>query len=487
MSKSQTLEPADVKRVAEAAGDTGRKPTGEPVEMAATSGPPKLDKLPFFDMLKALQARDWEDRMVYLYRQDKNIIKEDPKDSNYIDRVPHAFDEAYVKDKFGGGRFLAILKNTRINGAERKYSFLVEGEPIITQGEVQISKGKAGAGGGNPEMTMLLEQMNTLISRVVTMAQDKGGSDGDAVTKVIETMQKATDGVLQVQRQAFERQMGSPTGSPMTDKFMEAMIARMAAGEQDSMKKLLEMMAVVKQLQGGGEAKPGLLGIVGELKGLAEAARELGVKIGGEGGGVEGAMDWKTALAASLPQALGAVSGWVNDFIASYRERNRVLAQQIEAMRRTGQALPAAQTSAPPPAAPAAVATSALPANFAAAPAAAASAPASQAQVIEFPEPGGDQVQVDFSFVAGLVRRSFDAGDHGATTAVMLKRLFADSFGQFKQYLNDESKLKTVCAMEPQLAAILQEEDFPQFSSEFIEEMNRKEGEEEPGPEAPPA
>jgi hypothetical protein len=115
-------EPKDVQRVAASEG-AGRKEGGEPVEMAATSGPKKLDRLPFFEMLAAMDPRDWEDRMVYLYRQDKNIIKEDPKDANYIDRITHAFDEAWVKAKHGGGRFLAILKNTRINGAERKFSF----------------------------------------------------------------------------------------------------------------------------------------------------------------------------------------------------------------------------------------------------------------------------------------------------------------------------------------------------------------------------
>ncbi len=68
-------------------------------------------------MLAALTEREWEDRMVYLYRQDKNIIKEDPKDNNYIERITHSLDEDHVKKEHGGGRFLAILKNTRINGA----------------------------------------------------------------------------------------------------------------------------------------------------------------------------------------------------------------------------------------------------------------------------------------------------------------------------------------------------------------------------------
>src|SRR5260221_4534661 len=104
-------EPADVKRVAAAEGVTVTKVTNEPVVLAPTAGPKALDKLPFFEMLGRMTEREWEDRMVYLYRQDKNIIKEDAKDNNYIERITHAFDEDYVKKSHGGGRFLAILKN----------------------------------------------------------------------------------------------------------------------------------------------------------------------------------------------------------------------------------------------------------------------------------------------------------------------------------------------------------------------------------------
>src|SRR3954469_16713890 len=176
-------EPADVKRVAAAEGAASDK-TPTPVDLAPTAGPIKLDKLPLFEMLGRLTEREWEDRMVYLYRQDKTIIKEDPKDSNYIARITHAFDEAYVKEKFGGGRFLAILKNVRINGAERKHSFLVEGEAKIQEGEISIAK-KNDAAGGKSDTAALLEQVEKLTQRLLDAGSKSNAAEQDTITRSV--------------------------------------------------------------------------------------------------------------------------------------------------------------------------------------------------------------------------------------------------------------------------------------------------------------
>jgi hypothetical protein len=183
-------EPADVKRVAAAEGIPSDK-TPTPVELAPTAGPIKLDKLPFFEMLARLSEREWEDRIVYLYRQDKNIIKEDPKDSNYIARITHAFDEPYVKDKFGGGRFLAILKNVRINGAERKHSFLIEGSPIIQEGEISIAKKTEAGAGGKSETALLLEQVEKLTQRLLDVGTKSNAAEQDTISRSVAMLSEA--------------------------------------------------------------------------------------------------------------------------------------------------------------------------------------------------------------------------------------------------------------------------------------------------------
>ena len=501
-----TKEPRDVKRVAATEG-VGSGKEKEPIEMAPTSGPRNLDKLPFFEMLAQLTAREWEDRMVYLYRQNKDVIKQDPKDANYIERISHAFDEQYVKGKFGGGQFLAILKNTRINGAERKHSFRIEGEPVIQEGEVQIKKRQEQQNGQSGEVKSLLDTMQVLVDRVIAANSKNNGAEQEAITKSVAMLSEASRGALQIQQDAIKSSIGSTTGNPITDKFMEAMIARMAGGEKtDDLERMVKLMALMKQLNPE-QSKPGLLGIVSELKALGEVAKDLGIKIGGGDGtaladAAGGGMDWKTALAAGLPTALQAVTGWVQEWQKANAERNRLMQMQLDAMRRgqiPPQQLPAAtqpvQATAPAPA-PAAIApppppaTSALPANFAAANPSAAEPPA-DTKVVEFPQQQQpNAVQVDLSFVAGLVRRSFDKGDPGDLAAIVIKRLFPDEqLKEFLPYFNDVEGLKLYCAMDPQLAEIMEDTEFPEFLNEFVKEMKASEeesaAETEPAPETP--
>ncbi len=492
MPKAETMdvtpkEPRDVKRAAASEG-IGGKDTAQPVELAPSSGPSKLQGLAFFDMLKAMSERDWEDRMVYLYRQDKSIIKADPKDANYIARIPHAFDEAYVKEKFGGGRFLCILKNTRINGAERKHSFLIEGDPIIQADEVNIKK-KQDEMAPKGEVGLLLEQMNSLVERVVSLTQKNGAGEQDAVSRVVETMKKATEGVLDVQKAAFEKQLNSASGSPLLDKFLEAQISRLSGdeGKRDPMAEFTKMLALARELNGG--KQQGLMGIVSELKGLAEVAKELGIKIGSGGGEAGGdVMDWKTALAANLPTALQTVGSLVDRWIAAANERQQRMMAQMEAQIRARTGLPPApppvQAYAQPAAAQAAAAattnvSSALPANFAPA------APQQQQpadRVIEFPQKQ-NVVEMDLSSIASIARKCFDKGDPGDCAALILKRLFGDEqVAQFMPYM-EVDQLKLYCGMDPSLAGVVNDPEFLVFLAEFVAEMKKKEEEPEPTPE----
>ncbi len=346
-------EPADVKRVAAAEGVID--PTGEPIEMSDSAGPRKLEKMPFFDMLAALTPREWEDRLVYLYRSgDKNIIKADPKDNNYVERISHSFDESYVKEKHGGGQFLAILKNTRINGAERKHIFKVDGLPIVHDDEVMINrKGGAADGNGKGELTMVLQQLSDLQNRMLQMASNSSGSEKDAITKAIDTMQVGMKGALEMQQAVFKQSANSTTGNPMVDKFLESAIAKMNGNGVDPMEQLTKTLALMKQLSPEAKPSAGLLGSLGEIKGLVETMKELGFKIGG-GEASEGAFDWKAALAQNIPGVLGSVTQWVNGWLQVSQERNRIMAAQIEQQRRGGAAQlpPAVQTSAPAPAFP---------------------------------------------------------------------------------------------------------------------------------------
>jgi len=81
------------------------------------------------------------------------------------------------------------------------------------------------------------------------------------------------------------------------------------------------------------------------------------------------------------------------------------------------------------------------------------------------------------------VRRSFDHGDPGDLAAIVIKRLFPEEqLKEFLPYFNDVEQLKLIAAMDPQLAEIMGDSEFPQFLSEFVKEMKAND-EEEPAPE----
>jgi hypothetical protein len=509
MPKAGTVdrEPADVKRAAAAEGIPAEK-NSTPVDLAPTAGPIKLDKLPFFEMLARLTEREWEDRIVYLYRQDKNIIKEDPKDSNYIARITHAFDEPYVKDKFGGGRFLAILKNVRINGAERKHSFLIEGSPIIQEGEISIAKKTDAGAGAKSETALLLEQLNKLTEKLLEVGAKNNGAENDTITRSVAMLSEASRGALEIQQQAMKSQIGSSTGHPLVDKFLEASIAKLGNATEakgDSLEQFTRMLALMKELNKGNEkpASGGLLGNLGEIKGVLEVLKDLGVKIGGgatEAAG-EGGMDWKSVLASTLPNALQVVGGYVERWIATQQEQNRIMAIHAENGRRAAAGQPLLPAAPPPPQqvqtfanhpAPAPVATgpqaSALPPNFASASQPAQNPPPAPAgEVLPFPGSQANQqpqIEVDLDFVCMLIRRCFDAGDPGDIPALSLKRIFADSLEPMRPYFSDGEQLKQLAGMSPVIAEIIPDPEFPAFLKEFVEEMNRNEDEEpEPAPE----
>lgn len=499
-------EPADVKRAAAAEG-VGRKDAGEPLEMAPTAGPEKLSKLPFFEMLSAMTERDWEDRLVYLYRVDKNIIKANEKDNNYIERISHAFDEEYVKTKHGGGQFMAILKNTRVrNGAERRYIFKIEGSPIIHDDEVNIAK-KNGAAGEKSETAMLIEQMERMVQRVMDISSKSNGTEQEAMTRVVGMLSEATKGALQIQQEGLKSQVGSSTGHPLVDKFLEASISKLGnEPKQDSLDQLTKVLALMRELNKGNDrpAPAGLLGNLGEIKGVLDVLKELGVKIGGGDAAVEGGMDWRSVLASTLPQGIQVIGGYIDRWMQQNAERNRILAGQMEAQRRAAGLPPQLPAPAPVPAppAPAPVQTSApapasaLPQNFAAAPSPQTN-PSSN--VVELPsrdaaeeQPAADQpqLQVDLDFVCLIIRRCFDAGDSGGAPAIMLKRIYeAGQLEPLRPYFGDATQLRNIAGLSPIIAEIMNDPAFPEFLEDFVEEMNLKE-EEEPGPEpegAPPA
>lgn len=89
-----------------------------------------------------------------------------------------------------------------------------------------------------------------------------------------------------------------------------------------------------------------------------------------------------------------------------------------------------------------------------------------------------------------VIRRCFDAGDSGGAPALMLKRIYGtEALEPLRPYFGDATQLRNIAGLSPIIAEIMNDDAFPEFLEDFVEEMNEKE-EEETGPEpegAPPA
>jgi hypothetical protein len=127
------------------------------------SGPSELD---FFDYLDSLTAKQWGDRIIYIYRQDPPAHT--PGNGHYTEKVPHAIDKEYIKARHGGGRYLVFVKNVRTKGRERSQIVVIEG---------------ADAGSGHDEGTIA-----DVITEVITVVQSQKAPAEEAIKAAMETL-----------------------------------------------------------------------------------------------------------------------------------------------------------------------------------------------------------------------------------------------------------------------------------------------------------
>src|SRR5271157_2804785 len=83
-------------------------------------------------------AEQWGDRIIYINRQDPPV--HNPGNGHYIEKVPHAIDEEYIKARHGGGRYLVFVKNLRTKGRERSKIVVVEGAPKLVATQTMVGR-----------------------------------------------------------------------------------------------------------------------------------------------------------------------------------------------------------------------------------------------------------------------------------------------------------------------------------------------------------
>ena len=119
-----------------------------------------------------------------------------PGNGHYIEKVPHAIDEGYIKARHGGGRYLVFVKNVRTKGRERSKIVVIEGAPKLVETQTMVDprtkqpRASPKAGPGHDEGT---------IADVLTKAiQSQKVPAEEAIKAAMETLGAAQKAALDV-------------------------------------------------------------------------------------------------------------------------------------------------------------------------------------------------------------------------------------------------------------------------------------------------
>jgi len=154
-------------------------------------------ELDFFDYLDSLTAEQWGDRIIYIYRQDPPL--HNPGNGHYIEKVPHAIDEEYIKARHGGGRYLVFVKNVRAKARERSKLVVIEGAPklldtqSIVDPRTKQPRRSPDAGPGHDEGTIA-----DVITEVITVVQSQKVPAEEAIKAAMETLGAVQKAALDV-------------------------------------------------------------------------------------------------------------------------------------------------------------------------------------------------------------------------------------------------------------------------------------------------
>jgi hypothetical protein len=277
----------------------------------------------FWERVYAIEPDDWSKYFIYLYRG---------RGAN-LEKIAHPIDADWVKQKYGGGDFRAILQDER-HRIVCAHSFSIEGPPRLAPAEAQTSAPAAAAAVDSFQSSVLEiiregQKETREFLRELMMSQRNPAPQSAApavdpnialkgVIEIFTTMMpKQTDPLeLLVKLQALNKPVEQMDVLTLVGKLKEAGIipaTPAAAGSGDLMGQLDSMLAVAEKLGARGGKEPGIVAI------LADKAPEIMGKIG------------------------NVVEGW-----AKIAEANKVT-EQVRYARVTAAARPAGVEEVQPP------------------------------------------------------------------------------------------------------------------------------------------
>ncbi len=418
-----------------------------PADAAATAEPPQdqskevpRTKMDIWQYMRSLAAGEWEQHMAYLYRVEPKMMKIEGS-PDYIDRFKAAFDQDFIRQKYGGGVFKIILN--RGDKTVRTVVFGIEGKPHPVDGrpflEPAEDGGKAGAGVGNEFIRRHISFLETRLADAEARGEqlDPGATIQQGYKIITDAASKAVEFVVaQTPRQ------------PSITQLIEgvAKLDEMRGGRQGATA-LAEIGDLIKIIVPLVQARSTGLGGLAELKEVLGLVKELGM--GGEGTG-----DWKSVLAQNAAQAMREIK----DMLVEWRgvaHENRLIAENRAAVELAARGIVVRPTSevAPP-----------MPTRTATAPAIGTPQPALPTEAIN---PTPEQISADRLVKQNIVL-IVQTGGTGAQAAAVLDQLAP----QVLDYLLGQTpdSLAAIFAADVTLQQVAKHPRLPDFIKEFLAE-----------------
>lgn len=452
--------------------------------------------LGFFDHLRSLPRGVRESSLIYIYRVEPKVKKSGKY--AYIERVSaEGFDEEWLKEKHGGGKYRLWLNTPNQSQDLQRYADIAGPAKIYPDQVLVDAEGNAlPAAQPAPAAASAQPVTPDAIAQIVTTAiqavKDKGASADEAFAQAMGVMRKAQEGSIEILTSSLKNQVNNG-GDSATAALLKEMLAEIRSQRNNPGDRKLDKIvdAGLERLLNP-PAQPGPLDFIKQLKDLQELDGLSGIL----GGSPKENGAWWEPLVGKLADALSdTLKANGAAIIEAYREKLRVdafLAQQNARRPAQPAAAPIATAQTPPgtpaPSVPQAAPSLPLPIPVPAGP----GAPppefpphaAPQAQPAPVPVQGPHTpTEMTEEQVFDAIRRQitelivtcYEENDSGVDAAITVKRAHRPLLALIRPQFKDFNQVLALAQVDPVLKQIAGAAEFPEFAREFHEEFMRDE------------
>lgn len=426
------------------------------------------------ELMPALLAKEC---LAYLYRLEPEVFNSAGKGSNIGKyQIPVTIEQ--ITKAHGGGKYKLWIKRGPRNMVQEIFT-INDAAPIFQSGQT-LRDGKPIATPSNSEGNEGRGETAQVVKMLLDSQKQQPGAT-KAIEQAIEVLGTAQTTALKIQSDASAAAIASPTGNKLMDEVVPALLKRLmepppAAAPVDPLAVFERVANMFKAMQPAPapvaeNPEPANImdqfALVKELTG-AESLKDL-ITNGMGKSGPKAPDPWLGMIASVVPMLPQLVHQW--RIMRDEDFRRQVWLSQNRGVLEA-QPVPGATPANRQP-----VATRGAVVAFPGTP-----PPPPPAIDVQPPISQPAQPQTQEQLVMRIVQeieRYFKAGWDGEVTAIHLKMELPEAVVLLGPVLADQNAITQLVQGIPQLSALAQEEEWPQFLAEFIEQMQTEKAETE--------